>query len=290
MTFAGQPGLAPARPQRARVVTDPGRRRMLLIELLIVMAVFPLPFVLNAVAALVTAIVDPKQTEARFPVVITGHELLSLPFDVLLYGIQLAAPALVLYLLWRNGEGAASIGLTVDRPRLKGDAALLLPVFAAAFFGPLGVLQVILATAGVHGFNPSTTGVPHIYAVVALVAGVQAGIVEEIVVLGYLVRRLEQLGLRSGPLIAVAVLVRVSYHLYYGAAVIAFIVWAAVSVILYRRFRRLWPFIVVHILWDVTVGLAAIFNTSVLLVAGLLLFPATIAFTSAWWSSVEATT
>jgi hypothetical protein len=287
MTFAGSL-LAARRP--ARVVTDPRERRMLRYELLVVMAIFPLPFVLNAVISLVTSIVDPNLVEYRFPIVITGHEMLSLPFDALLYLVQLAAPALVLYLLARSGEGAASIGLTFDRPRLKADAALILPVFAAAFFGPLAVLQDILQAAGVHGFNPTTVGVPHAYAAVVLAAGLQAGVVEEIVVLGYLVHRLEQLGVPTVPLVMIAVLVRISYHLYYGLGVLAFIVWAAVSVLLYRRFRRLWPFIVVHVLWDTVVGLTAIYNGWVIIGAALVLFPVTAALTGVWWTFVDRTT
>jgi membrane protease YdiL (CAAX protease family) len=262
-------------------------RRLLTYEVLVVMAVFPLPFVVNAVAALVNSIVNPKEVEHRFPIVITGHEGLSLPFVVMLFVVQLAAPALVLYLLTRSGEGAESIGLTLDSSRIRGDAALILPVFAAAYLGPLLVLQVILQDLGVHGYSPTTTGAPPSYAIAVLVAGLQAGVVEEIVVLGYLVRRLEQLGFKSGPLLAIAVAVRVSYHVYYGLSVIAFAVWAAVSVIIYRRYRRLWPFIVVHVLWDCIVGLSALYGGWVIIASALILFPATATFTALWWNSLE---
>src|SRR5690349_6188303 len=95
-------------PRPAQKVADPAARRLLRFELLVVLAVFPLPFVVNAVASLVNSIVNPKLTADRFPLVITGHEGLSLPFDVMIYLLQLAAPALVLYLLRRNGEGPAA--------------------------------------------------------------------------------------------------------------------------------------------------------------------------------------
>ena len=45
---------------------------------------------------------------------------------------------------------------------------------------------------------------------------VTAGVVEEIVVLGFLVRRLEQGGHSPAVVVTVAVVVRISYHLYYG--------------------------------------------------------------------------
>jgi hypothetical protein len=80
------------------------------------------------------------------------------------------------------------------------------------------------------------------------------------------------------------VLVRVSYHLYYGAGVLPILAWAIVSVLLYRHYRRLLPFIVVHVLWDTTTLLAAFYGTKVILVSGLILLPTTITFTAVWWN------
>jgi membrane protease YdiL (CAAX protease family) len=62
------------------------------------------------------------------------------------------------------------------------------------------------------------------YTVANTFAGVAAGILEEVVVLGYLVRRLEQRGMNPTAIVVIAVLIRVSYHLYYG--------WGAVPIAL----------------------------------------------------------
>jgi hypothetical protein len=82
---------------------------------------------------------------------------------------------------------------------------------------------------------------------------------EEIVVLGYLVRRLEQRGHGLVAIVAIAVAVRVSYHLYYGWNAIPILLWALASVLVYLRVRRLLPFIICHIAWDVAIPLQAFY-------------------------------
>jgi len=79
----------------------------------------------------------------------------------------------------------------------------------------------------------------------------QNGVLEEILVLGYLLRRLEQLGWRPGWAIAVSALLRGSYHLYQGFG--GFIGNAALGVVfavLFRRWRRVTPMIIAHGLID----------------------------------------
>jgi len=118
--------------------------------------------------------------------------------------------------------------------------AYLVPFFLAA-----GLLDQAGVTATVPPVSGSLLFLPPL-----LIAAVSAGVVEEIVVLGYLVHRLEQRGWSGWRLVAVATAVRGSFHLYYGFTVLGFLGWAALSVTLYRRRRRLLPFIVLHALWD----------------------------------------
>ncbi len=92
-----------------------------------------------------------------------------------------------------------------------------------------------------------------------VVIAVTAGIVEEIVVLGYLVRRLEQRGYSATTIVLIAVGVRVAYHLYYGWDVLPIVLWAFASVVVYLRIRRLLPFIVCHVMWDIAVPLKALY-------------------------------
>ena len=90
---------------------------------------------------------------------------------------------------------------------------------------------------------------------VALVQSLTAGIVEEIVVLGYVVRRLEQRGYPVAVIVIIDVVIRVSYHLYYGWGVIPILCWAIVSVCVYLRVKRLLPFILCHVAWDAAISL-----------------------------------
>ncbi|MGH3167814.1 MAG: CPBP family glutamic-type intramembrane protease, partial [Trebonia sp.] len=53
----------------------------------------------------------------------------------------------------------------------------------------------------------------------------------------------------------VGVLVRCSYHIYYGVGVIGIAVWATAFVLLYLRFRSVIPLIILHFLWDATLFL-----------------------------------
>ena len=100
--------------------------------------------------------------------------------------------------------------------------------------------------------------------------------------LGYLVRRLEQIGLRSGAVVVLAALVRISYHVYYGWGVIPIAAWAVASVLVYRRYRRLAPFIAVHASWDLGLLLVPFFGGGPLAVESLILAPSTFVFWLLW--------
>ena len=160
----------------------------------------------------------------------------------------------MLYLLARNQEGSSSIGL--DRSRPKVDAGYTMVVFLVGFVASFFVGGLLESAIGAKAFpvhdSRSLAMLP-----VLLAGGLVAGPVEEIVVLGYLVRRLEQLGVRPGWVVVIGTAVRVSYHLYYGPGVIPIVIWGAVSILIYQRIRRLAPFIVVHSLWDVSLFLGA---------------------------------
>lgn len=264
-----------------RLPKAPGIGRVLAVELLVVMAVFPLPAVLSAVAALVGRI------ELGFPAAAGSgvdwqvhSEWFWAGFEGVAYLTELAGALLVWYLLARSGEHLTALGL--GGRKLRMDLALVLPVFI--------VVQYIPQTFGLH-----LLGWLHLQSFYLLyptqshaaittwqvVAGFSAGIVEEIVVLGFLVRRLEQLGLRPAWVVIIAVLVRVSYHLYYGWGAVTIALWALVSVLVYLRIRRLLPFILCHIAWDVAIPIGFFYNEAYhfLFIAAVV---ATVAFMLLW--------
>lgn len=265
------PLMATERPLAAPPATPvPAKqRRRVVAELLIVLAVFPLQYSITAVVVLVSDLLGNGSGRRTTPI-IKGHAAASFPFDLLLILLPLAAAALVWYLLsvpglfgnesQAKGEGGLrAIGL--DKTNLRGDLALVIAVFVFCELIPIYGGALVLHGLHVHSIAPGTGGVPKYYVVLNVLDGFTAGIVEEIVVLGFLVRRLEQLNLPSWAVVVIAVAVRGSYHLYYGWGVLPILLWATVTVILYRRWRRLAPFIIVHMLWDSSLFIAASMNT-----------------------------
>jgi membrane protease YdiL (CAAX protease family) len=86
---------------------------------------------------------------------------------------------------------------------------------------------------------------------VLLLSAAQNAILEEVVVLGYLMSRLERLGVRPSRAIAISALIRGSYHLYQGAgAFIGNAVMGAIFGVLFRRWGRVTPMIIAHFLID----------------------------------------
>jgi membrane protease YdiL (CAAX protease family) len=172
----------------------------------------------------------------------------------------LAVAALVCYLLSRSGEGLRAINL--GRTRIRTDLALLLAVFVVVQWIPQWFGAHLLAWTHTQGFFllPSPVPLSRSALTVAQVAfSLTAGIVEEVVVLGYLVRRLEQRGFNVIAVVAIDVAVRISYHLYYGWNVIPIALWALVSVLIYLRVRRLLPFILCHVAWDAAIPFRAFY-------------------------------
>jgi hypothetical protein len=260
----------------ARRITDATLRRLFGWETWLVLALFPLPATLAALAALASHIAS--GFAAPSSVVILNEPLLSAAFNMALMASELSAAAMVLYLLIRSGEGITAIGLGGHRLRL--DLALVLPVWLLAQVIPQSVGEGVVRSLSLPTFHISSFGSPD-YLLVALVGALVAGVLEEIVVLGYLVRRLEQRGWSVQWIITVAVAVRVSYHLYYGPGVIPIIFWATASVLLYLRIRRLLPFIICHVAWDVRVGIGA-HSTSASLIFGALFFAASLVAWFRW--------
>lgn len=93
------------------------------------------------------------------------------------------------------------------------------------------------------------------YLVYTLAASITAGVVEETVVLAFVVTTLRQAGRPVPEILLVAVLLRCSYHDYYGLGVIGIAVWAAIFVWLFLRTGSVLPLIIVHVLWDANIFL-----------------------------------
>ena len=80
----------------------------------------------------------------------------------------------------------------------------------------------------------------------------QNAVLEEVVVVGYLLTRLRQLDWRLPLAVAASSLLRGSYHLYQGfGAFVGNAVMGVVFSLVYLRWRRVGPLVVAHTILDV---------------------------------------
>lgn len=165
--------------------------------------------------------------------------------------LALAPVALALHLLTRTDPPALRrIGLDVRRPLadLGTGAGLALVV------GLPGLALYLSAQA--LGINATVVpaGLPAVWwqVPVLLLAAVQNAVLEEVVVVGYLMVRLDQLGWSPTRSIAASALLRGAYHLYQGFG--GFLGNVAMGLLfgwLYARRGRVAPLVVAHTLLDV---------------------------------------
>jgi len=178
-----------------------------------------------------------------------GRPLLDLSLQLTSISLALAPVLLVFYLLARAGEGPSSIGLDASQPgRDLARGAVL-----AAVIGGSGLALYLAAYHLGVELNVVAENLPDVWwrIPVLLLSAAQNGILEEVVVVGYLLSRLDRLRVRPWLAIAISAVIRGSYHLYQGiGAFLGNAVMGVIFGILYRRWGRVTPLIVAHALID----------------------------------------
>ncbi|MER5890636.1 CPBP family intramembrane glutamic endopeptidase [Streptomyces sp. NPDC001941] len=150
------------------------------------------------------------------------------------------------------GKPAGLRTLGFDRTRPWPDLGR--GALVAAGIGSAGLAFYLVARAG--GFNLTVVpeSLPEVwwkYPVLVLSA-LQNSVLEEVIVVGYLLRRLGQLGWSPVAALVASAVLRGSYHLYQGiGGFIGNMVMGVVFVLLYRRWGRVGPLVVAHTLLDV---------------------------------------
>jgi membrane protease YdiL (CAAX protease family) len=132
---------------------------------------------------------------------------------------------------------------------------------AAAVVAAVGLSVYLGAIAlNVNRFVVPVPPLGHWWTIPILVLGaLQNALLEEIVVLGYLIRRLEQLGWRTPIAVVGSALFRGSYHLYQGWGGFAGNVALGLAFgYAYTRWRRTWPLITAHFVVDTLAGVGYI--------------------------------
>ena len=155
--------------------------------------------------------------------------------------------ALGLYLLWRAGLKLKEIGLA----RLRGsDAAGAAGL--AALIGLPGLGFYLIARAVGANLTVVPTALDHWWQFLTLpLSAFGNAWAEEVLVVGYLITRLRQLGLRENTSLLVSAVVRGSYHLYQGfGGFVGNVIMGLVFGRVWQRTNRLWPLVLAHFFID----------------------------------------
>lgn len=189
-----------------------------------------------------TATLNPSQS-AR-PYLDLTYQLLGIFFAVVVVGLA--------YHLLGRDPGRPRLVLGLDRRNWLGDLG-----GGAALAAVIGIpgLGLYLAARGL-GINTSVApaNLPDIWwaVPVLILSALQNAVLEEVIVVGYLVTRLRQLRWSIPAVVAASAVLRGSYHLYQGFG--GFIGNAAMGVVfalVFLKWRRIGPLIVAHTLLDV---------------------------------------
>ncbi|WP_308258991.1 CPBP family intramembrane glutamic endopeptidase [Pseudonocardia sp. H11422] len=244
--------LAP-RPVAVPVILDPAQRRLVVLEILIVLTVTVGLSAVRSALSLLDALLSPvplneQQVALNAPAAQAGLVDLALQ---LTRALQLVGwGALGAYLLLRAGFALRAVGLDRTRPRRDALGAMGL----AALIGIPGLGLYLVARA----LGVSVTIAPTLLddtwwrLPVLILSAAANGWAEEVVMVGYLITRLSQLGWSENRSVLTSALLRASYHLYQGlGGFIGNLVMGLVFGRLWQRTNRLWALIGAHTIIDV---------------------------------------
>lgn len=230
-------------------------RRLLLAEVALVLAMSLGRSGVYALVNLVASATAPGRLSQQKAVLnaslAPGRPWLDLTYQLLALGFGVVPVLLVGYLLARSGDRPGRMWSQGARQHRR-DAARGLVV--AAVVGATGLAFYLLTHALGVDLTVVAEDLPAVWwrYPVLLLSAVQNALLEEVVVVGYLMIRLRQLGANRPTAIATSALVRGSYHLYQGLG--GFLGNAAMGLLfgwLYTRWGRVTPLVVAHTALDV---------------------------------------
>jgi membrane protease YdiL (CAAX protease family) len=235
----GAPGGDPAGPRLPP-------RRLLREEVLLVLG---LSLAASAAYALLALLSAPLRGVAA-PL----YSNVGLAYQLLDVATSLVPVLLALHFLGRSRESAATIGLDGRHPLADTGWGVAL----AAVAGGVG-LGVYVAAVEL-GVNRSVVPVPplgHWWTIPVLLLGAaRSGLLEEVIVCGYLLHRLDQLGWSQRRALGASALLRAAYHLYQGYG--GFVGNLALGLFfgrVYQRRGRTTALVIAHFLLDAIAGL-----------------------------------
>lgn len=190
-----------------------------------------------------------KQSVAINSSVAPGHPWFDLIYQLLGTGSALIPVLVALYLLKRSAESRRVIGLDGSRPKedLRDGTVL------AVVVGGAGLAFYLITQALGLDLTVVPENLPAIWwrYPVLLLEAFHNGLLEEVLVVGFLLHRLKQLGWSDNKSLLTSSLLRGSYHLYQGVGGAAGnFVMGLIFGRLYQRYGRVTPLVVAHTLMD----------------------------------------
>ncbi len=246
--------MAAVEPRAGRSPISGRSRRLIVIEIVLVLSVSLGRSAIYSVVSLVGSLTAPGSLAGQAASLnvsqIPDRPWLDLTYQLLRIAFALAPVALVAYLLVLSRVSPREVWFGrggVGRDVARGAAI-------AAVVGSTG-LAFYLATYAL-GLNLTVVpdGLTEVwwhYPVLVL-AALQNAVVEECIVIGFVLLRLRELGLTYPTAIGLSALLRGSYHLYQGfGGFVGNLVMGLLFGWLYQRWGRVTPLIVAHTLLDI---------------------------------------
>jgi membrane protease YdiL (CAAX protease family) len=207
---------------------------------------------LNALLSLIGSLLAPAPLSGQEALLVGSqaqNHWLDLALQLASVAEGLTPVVLVFYLLARSDESPSVIGIDASQP--GKDAAR-----GAALAAVIGGTGLALYYAAFHlhvALNVVPEQLPSVWWRVPVLAlfAFQNGMLEETLVLGYLLTRLDQLGIRPAVAVWISAILRGSYHLYQGlGGFLGNMAMGLVFGVLFRRWRRAAPMVIAHTLID----------------------------------------
>jgi membrane protease YdiL (CAAX protease family) len=226
-------------------------RRTITTELVIVFTITLGLSGLRSLLSLVNALLEPRplaEQQVALNVSRSARSLIDLAFQ-LVGALQLVAwGALGVYLLLRVGTRLADIGLD---NRWRHDLPRGVVLAAVIGIPGLGLYLISHALGASLTVLPSTLTAAWWRLPILVLSAAANAWAEEVLVVGYLLTRLNQRGTRRRTALVISSLLRGTYHLYQGfGAFVGNLVMGLLFGAYWQRTGRLWPLVLAHTLLD----------------------------------------
>ncbi len=248
----------PISPVIPRGIPEGMSRGLLIVEILLVLGLSLGRSGVYALVNLIASATAPGPLSSRTAVLngsrAPGRPWLDLTLQLLVIGFALVPVGLAAYFLVRSHDSPRTLwfGKPVTGRMLRTD--VLRGMVIAAVVGSTGIAFYLLTYALGINLTVVAEDLPSEWwkVPVLVLSALENSLLEELVVIGFVLVRLQQLGLSGRSSIVLSALLRGSYHLYQGLGGFAGNV--AMGVLfgwLYLRWGRVTPLVVAHTLLDI---------------------------------------